>query len=624
MGIKNNLFCAAILIFCTIQSSVKAQSPKFNWVAQMGSIQDDRGTAITLDASGNVYTVGDFRSTADFDPGDEVSNSSSAGENDIFVQKLDAYGNFIWARQMGGTGFDRAQAVAVDNNGNVYTTGYFSETVDFDPGEGTSELTSAGQRDVFIQKLDSNGNLVWVKQMGGDANDRSTSIAVDNNGNVYTTGYFSGSGDYDPGNGTITFTAADSDDIFIQKLDTDGELVWVRQIGGTSSEIAQSIAVDGSGNVYTTGYFFAEADFNPGEETFNLTTNGDWDIFTLKLNTDGEFVWATQIGGTSLDQGTSIAVDAASNVYTVGQFSRNADFDPGDDVFDLTAGNADGIEVFNGFVQKLDTDGNFVWAKQIGLNNHVTNSQIQVDASMSLYLTGQFLGTIDFNPGEGVFNLTSVGSEDIYLLKLDSNGDFEWTNQLGGASSDTSPAFVIDDNGNVFTTGSLRGTVDFDPEETSFELTTTGGRDIFVQKLSPCPTFRESIAATICTGDTYTLGSQTLTEAGEYTELLQTINNCDSTIVLTLTIECVLGAGEVSETTVSISPNPSPDIVNITFDKPFVGTVELMDLTGKIISRQNINQEATVELKLGKNVGTYILNVFHNNGKVESHKILKQ
>ena len=193
------------------------------WAKQFTGPDDVFSNAVARDASGNVYTTGSFRGTVDFDPGPATFNLISPGPDFMFVSKLDAAGNFVWAKQIGEAGTPcRGNSIALDASGNVYTTGAFGGgaggTVDFDPGPAIFNLTSAGQDDIFVSKLDAAGNFVWAKQLGGTDTDAGRSIALDASGNVYTTGSFSGTADFDPGAATFNLTAAGGFDIFVSKL----------------------------------------------------------------------------------------------------------------------------------------------------------------------------------------------------------------------------------------------------------------------------------------------------------------------------------------------------------------------------------------------------------------------
>ena len=241
--------------------------------------------------------------------------------------------NLTWAKTMvpaPGTqyGFYSGRAIATDAAGNVYTTGYFDDTVDFDPGVGVFNMTSATVNglpsgppslDVFVTKTDAAGNFLWAKKVGGNIFDLGLAIKVDAAGNVYTTGFFAGFNiDFDPGVGVFNLSSSMSvEDVFILKLDTNGNFVWARNMGGVGYDRAYSIAVDASGNVYTTGIFDKTADFDPGAGTFNLVSNlntvGSNDIFVSKLNSLGNFVWAKKFGGFGDDLGMAIAVDATNN-----------------------------------------------------------------------------------------------------------------------------------------------------------------------------------------------------------------------------------------------------------------------------------------------------------------------
>ena len=393
----------------------------------------------------------------------------------------------------GGATSDVGYSIAVDSSGNVYTTGSFSGTVDFDPGAGEANLASAGGNDIFVSKLDSSGNFVWAKGLGGTSGDDGFGIAVDSSGNVYTTGSFFGTADFDPAAETtnpISSTGIERN-IFVSKLDSDGNFVWAKGFGGASADVGRVIAVDSLGNVYTTGYFNGTVDFDPGAGEANLASAGGFDGFVSKLNSSGNFVWAKGLGGISTDEGYSIAVDSSGNVYTTGYFRDTADFDPGAGVAALTSASAGVNEIF---ISKLDSSGNFVWAKGLGGTAADVGRSIAVDSSGNVYTTGYFIGTADFDPGVGVANLTSASGSggtdrDVFVSKLDSSGNFVWAKGLGGTAADESNSIAVDSSGNVYTTGSFNGTVDFDPGTGVENLTSAGGSDGFISKLDSSGNF---------------------------------------------------------------------------------------------------------------------------------------
>jgi len=484
---KGMLLAAAAglaLTLTLLATGANAADGDFVWAKRMGGTNGDYGYEIAVDGAGNVYITGSFRGTADFDPGAGTFNLTAAGSGDIFVSKLDVNGDFVWAKAMGGTDYDFGYGVAADGAGNVYTTGSFQETVDFDPGAGTFNLTAAGSSGIFVSKLDVNGDFVWAKAMGGTSYDHGgRGIAVDGAGNVYTTGCFWGTADFDPGAGTFNLTAAGIGDIFVSKLDAGGDFVWAKAMGGTNGDYGYEIAVDGAGNVYTTGYFQDTADFDPGAGTFNLTPGGSANIFVSKLDAGGDFVWAKTMGGAGNSLGYGIAVDGAGNVYTTGAFEDTADFDPGAGTFNLTPAGSSGI-----FVSKLDVNGDFVWAKAMGGTDYDAGKSVAVDGAGNVYTTGYFQDTADFDPGAGAFNLTSAGDPEIFVSKLNANGDFVWAKAIRGTSTKFGEGIAMDGAGNAHTTGYFVSTADFDPGTGTFNLTSAGSADIFVLKLLALPT----------------------------------------------------------------------------------------------------------------------------------------
>ncbi|MBL7815493.1 MAG: SBBP repeat-containing protein [Saprospiraceae bacterium] len=480
------LLALAILLLNAATQPMNAQN--YAWAARMGSTSDDTGNKVIVDGSGNVYTTGDFTGTVDFDPSAGTSNLTSAGVSDVFITKFDAAGNLIWAKNMGGTSFDRGYDIAVDGSGNVYTTGWFSGTADFDPNAGTANLTSVGSTDIFISKLDASGNYVWAKSIGGSIDDYGFGLALDGSGNVYVTGTFQNTADFDPNAGTTSLTSAGLDDIFVMKLDDAGNLIWAKKMGGSSDDVAWEVAIDGSGNVYTTGYFNSIADFDPNAGTAALSSAGGWDVFVSKLDASGTYVWAKRIGGVISDNCNEIAIDGSGNVCLVGWFQGTVDFDPNAGTTNLTSAGDGDI-----FVLKLSAAGNLVWVKTMGASGRDYGNGIAIDGSNNVYTTGRFQSTVDFDPNAGTTNLTSTGLDDIFVSKLDESGNLVWAKRLGGTGIDNGYAIAADGSGNVYATGVFTSTVDFDPSNCSANLTSAGNNDVFLIKL------RETAGANINT-----------------------------------------------------------------------------------------------------------------------------
>jgi len=483
---KKSYFLIAAALTSLIEI-LNAQSPDWLWAKAIGGTSDDRCYSIAIDpTNGDVYTTGSFWGTADFDPGAGVFNLTSISQDDIFISKLDSSGNFVWAKAINGMGSNIGRSIAVDpaGSGDVYTTGEFGGTVDFDPGPGVFNLTAPGATlEAFISRWNASGNFVWAKQMGGTDNEGGFSIAIDpsGSGDVYTTGMFWGTADFDPGAGVYNLTSVAYGDIFISKLDSSGNFKWAKAMGGIVGEYGHSLALDpsGSGDVYTTGSFGVTVDFDPGAGVFNLTSAGGDDIFISKLDSSGNFVWTKSIGGVAgNDYGNSIAIDLAGSgdVYTTGIFVGTVDFDPGVGVFNLNSTGQDDI-----FISKLDSSGNFVWAKAIGGTSFDVGESIAIDPSGSgdVYITGHFYGTVDFDPDSGVYNLTGSGA---FISKLNSSGNFVWAKGVNGSSG---KSMALDNMGKMYVAGFFWDSIaNFD----STIIINAGTWDIFVAKLDTMTT----------------------------------------------------------------------------------------------------------------------------------------
>lgn len=236
-------------------------SGNMSWIRTTGGSEGDIAYAIAFDPvdNGRVYSTGIFGGDVDFDPGVETVELTASGGVDVFISKYSDDGNFGWARRVGGTTSTVAYALAVDTSAShsVYFTGAFRESADFNPGSGTNNLTAEGWRDIFVAKLDSAGNYIWAKAMGGAENDKGFGLSIDpaGEGDVYVTGEFIESSDFDPGSGTHELTSSGDTDIFISKLDSSGNFVWAKSAGGTSSDYCMGIVADTASTVYIAGYF---------------------------------------------------------------------------------------------------------------------------------------------------------------------------------------------------------------------------------------------------------------------------------------------------------------------------------------------------------------------------------
>jgi hypothetical protein len=506
---KLNIFISFCFLFPLITFS---QSPNFKWAGKQGGNSTEIINSVASDTAGNIYTAGYYNGTCDFDPGPGTYLLNHSGYENLFVSKLDSSGNFLWAKSFDGPSSSAnassttiRQSIATDKFGNVFISGTCSDTVDFDPGVGVFKLGSG----VFILKLDPLGNFIWAKGLKGSG---VGSITLDKLGNIYTTGEFGGTSDFDPGIGVFNLISAGSSgvDAFISKLDINGNFVWAKKISGsTNNEVGTSITVDATGNVITTGYFDGLVDFNPGIATYTLaSTANNFEAYISKLDANGNFVWAKKIGGSSGSYGSSISVDIYGNIYTVGTFEGTGDFNPSTPVYTLTSNG-----YLDAFISKLDSLGNFVWAKSFGgaFSNDNVN-QLGMDAAGYLYLTGAFQSTTDFDPSPSSYTITAIGNVDCFISKFNQAGAFLWVNTFGAtANTCASNSIAFEPLGNMYAAGYFNGTVDFDSSIGTYTVQSGYAPDGFITKLYDCsippkPLNNTSSAnATICNNSTTTL-----------------------------------------------------------------------------------------------------------------------
>ena len=420
-----------------------------------------------------MWVTGYFNSRSIDIDGNGTNDLTSDGGEDSYVAKFDSNGKFQWAQNIGSSSNDRGLGIATDSDGNVLATGYFSGSIDID-GNGTDDLTSNGGQDSYIAKFDRDGNFLWAQNIGGSNGDKGHSIAADRDGNVLATGYFRDSIDID-GNDINDLTSNGQRDSYVAKFDKNGNFLWAQNIGGVGDENGRGITTHSDGNVWITGYFDAAIDID-GDANNDLSTNGSSDSYIAKFDIDGNFQWAKNIGGSNGDRGTGIATDKDGNVLATGYFQGSMDIDE-DGTDDLTSNGGQ-----DGYMVKFDRDGNFLSGQNIGGESNDNSRSITTDSNGNVWATGYFEGSMDID-GDDTDDLTSNGGLDSYVAKFNSDGDFQWAKNFGGRRRDRGFAIARDNDGNVWATGYVNGSIDIDKNGTN-DLISNGRDDIYIIKFS--------------------------------------------------------------------------------------------------------------------------------------------
>jgi len=388
---------------------------------QLAKSSNDYAYGVATDSSGNVYVAGGTNGGLD--------GNTNAGNTDLFVVKYNSSGTKQWTRQLGSSSRDSANGVATDSSGNVYVTGMTNG--------GLDGCKNAGIEDLFVVKYNSSGTKQWTNQLGSSSRDSANDVATDSSGNIYVTGttYWELDGN----------TSAGKADLFVVKYDSSGTWQWTKQNGTDRYDEARGVATDSSGNVYVTGYTEGGLDGN--------TSVGKADLFVVKYNSSGTKQWTKQLGTWDSDFANGVATDSSGNVYVTGSTYRNLDGN-------TSAGNADL------FVVKYNSSGTKQWTKQLGSSSRDYANGIVTDSSGSVYVSGTTYGGLDGN--------TSAGNADLFVVKYNSSGTKQWTQQLGTSSTDTANGVATDSSGNVYVAGGTYGGLDGN--------TSAGDNDLFVVK----------------------------------------------------------------------------------------------------------------------------------------------
>lgn len=409
------------------------------WTKTIGSNLDEQGEAIATDSFGNVYVAGQFRTTLDFDPGPSIFNMTptaiinvfilkldingnflwakqiagsnnvihdlcidksnnvyltgrysgsidsdpsnntftlqSMGLDDAYLIKLDVDGNFVWANSIGGGGFDVSQSVCTDNMNNVVVGGSFENTVDFDPGLGSTSLSSAGLRDFFVLQLDSSGLFNWVRTSGGNAFDHLIGLDVDTSGNIYSTGFFEGTVNFNSGTNNSILTSNGNKDVFLEKIMNDGSFSWVKSVGGSEQDEGLSVAVNSFDEIFLTGRFKSfDCDFDPSPDVLQFSSFGGDDIFVQRYDNSGVMHSTYAIGDVGSQWGISLTDSENGEMYLTGFFIGSCDFSPQSTSNYLTSNGNSDIFIQKIYSCELDTT---ITALGLDLHSNESNGSYQ-------------------------------------------------------------------------------------------------------------------------------------------------------------------------------------------------------------------------------------------------------
>lgn len=439
-----------LLVICLLFCSLLTSAQQYVWGHTIsGSGVLNLGYSV-VDATGNIYLTGSFTQRADFDPGPGVVNLTAAGDSDAFVCKFNSSGNFVWAIQLGGTGPDGAEYITQDALGNLYITGKFSGTVDFDPGPGTASLTAQAGTDAFVAKYDSAGHYIWATGFAESGNSTGKAVAVDPTGsNVFVAGNFSGTISFTD----TSYTSLGSSNVFICKLTAAGAMVWGERIGGTSMDNATGIVADGTGNVFTSGNFQnGTIDLDPGPDSANYVAFTSI-AYLVKLNASGNLVWAIRSGAVSAND---LKIDATGNIYTAGGIAGVVDMDPGSGTANIGT-----LRTANDYFWELSNNGGYVLAKSyLGIGTTGDARSVNFDALGNIYTAG----------GQGDFN------------KWDNNGNPIWA--YGYGVSNPVVTIAVDALQRLYTAGNSHGLIDLDPGPDTAIFRTVVPYNIFFNQLA--------------------------------------------------------------------------------------------------------------------------------------------
>lgn len=439
MNVKFISSCLILLLYCSVYS----QFPGFNWGISFGGPDFDICKDIVTDSIGNLYLIGNFKSTK-INIANNFLYNSTPGSFDFIIIKMSHDGNIIWAKSFGGNQDDYVTSASIDLQGNLYLTGYFNSEIlnlDGNPLKNFGTENSS----VFITKVNPDGNVIRAMNFLGKSNDIPTSISCFDEGKcIYLCGNFQSD--------TLSVSSLKVHkkgdiDIFVAKFDTSLNIVWLKSFGSEKIDYASNMNIDKEGNIYIVGYFNSDSILF---QNFVLKNSGNYDGYVLKLDTEGIPLWCKSLRGTENEKITQISVSSSGTIYICGEFGSTK-------VFIDSVEMANSMYFFtNLFVTKLDKYGKIIWCKVFGGNgNREFEENLYLDYEENPILTGSFSSSsISFD----FYNFKKVGCSSLFLVKLNKYGEIDWSFSTGGDGNDVGIKVVSDKHKNLYFAGCSNST----------------------------------------------------------------------------------------------------------------------------------------------------------------------
>ncbi len=368
----------------------------------------------------------------------------------------------------------RSQEIQRDGQGGLYLMGEFDDSLDIDPSAGgTAFLDHFGNSDVFLAKFDTAGTYQWSVGLGGAQDEEVGNIDLDGNGNIYLTGGFEDSAFVStPNNISDTIVASSSDrSIFLAKFDTSGGTHWVRSMEGSwGREWGSDVAAKANGDVFLTGVFEVETDFDPGAGTDILNAKGQSDSYLAKYDSSGSYYWAKGIGGPYDDMVEALAIAPNGEPILTGAFeSDTLQFYPPSGGTTLIKDDAMDI-----FMARYNTSGSFLWGKALGGLGDDRAKEVEVGNSGDVFLTGNFSEDLDLDPSGSTNTVNTNNQTDAFIARYNGSCDHQWGKHVGNSYDLGWADLILDGNGSFYVARTAHGGGDFDPSSDSSILADEG------------------------------------------------------------------------------------------------------------------------------------------------------